>query len=90
MDTETEPVKLPPAGVMVGAATVDGAVTVRAKAVVLLTPPPVAVTVTGKLPGGVEPAVCIVKTVEQVGWHDGTEKDCVVPEGSPETAKDTD
>lgn len=45
--TATEPVKLPPLGVIVGVATVAtiGEFTVRLKFVVLVTPPPVAVAV---------------------------------------------
>ena len=46
--TDTEFVKFPPLGVIVGVATVDtiGAVTVNVKVDVLVTPPPVEVTVT--------------------------------------------
>jgi hypothetical protein len=47
MVTDTEPKKLPPLGVIVGVATTSAtaAPMLRVKAVVLVTPPPVAVTV---------------------------------------------
>ena len=56
---------------MVGVATVDttAAVTLRVKAVVLVTPPPVEVTVTGKLPAEVELLVVMLRSVEQDGLH---------------------
>jgi hypothetical protein len=58
IETGTEPLKLPPLGVNVGVATVEGGLaTVNANVVVLLIPPPLAVTVTGKLPLGAEVAV---------------------------------
>jgi len=60
------------------------------KAVVLVTPPPVDVTVIGKLPVGVDPLVLIVNTDEQVGLQEPDEKDPVALEGSPETEKATD
>ena len=82
--------KLPPLGVMVGVATVNGTVTPRVKAVVLVTPPPTAVTVTGKLPVVVAPVVLTLKTVEHVGLQEAEEKDAVAPEGSPEAEKETD
>jgi hypothetical protein len=50
MVTETELEKLPPLGVIVGVATVEtavGADTVKVKALLLVMPPPVALTVTG-------------------------------------------
>ncbi len=83
-------VKLPPLGVMVGVATVEAPVTLRLKAVVLVTPPPTAVTVTGKLPVVVAPVVLTLNTVEQVGLQEAEEKDDVAPEGSPEAEKETD
>ena len=58
MLTETEFVKLPPLGVIVGAATAEmiaGAVTFRMKVVVLVRVPPVALTVIEKFPVGVDP-----------------------------------
>ena len=38
---------------------------------------------------GVDPLVLIVNTVEQVGLQEAEEKDLVVPEGRPETLKET-
>ncbi len=92
MVTETELAKLPPLGVIVGVATVETttALTLRVKAVVLVTPPPVAVTVTEKSPAGVDPLVAIVRTVEQEGLQDVVEKEAVAPEGRPEAEKETD
>ena len=90
MVTETEPARLPPLGVIVGVATVDATPTLRAKAVVFVRPPPMEVTVIGKLPAGVDPLVPIVTTVEQVGLQEAEEKDAVAPEGSPEAEKETD
>ena len=92
MVTETELVKLPPLGVIVGVATVEtatGADTVKVKAVLLVMPPPVALTVIGKFPAGVDPLVLILSIVEQVGAQEAGEKDAVAPEGSPETLKET-
>jgi len=79
-------------GVIVGVATTSAtlAVTLSVNAVVLVTPPPVDVTVIGKLPAGVDPLVFTVNTVEQVGPQEAVEKDPVAPEGSPETEKATD
>jgi hypothetical protein len=88
---ETEFVKLPPLGVIVGVATVEtavGADTVNVKAVLLVMPPPVALTVTEKLPVGVDPLVLIFSTVEQVGVQEVEENEPVAPAGSPETLKD--
>ena len=65
-------------------------VTLRIKLVVLVTPPPVDVTVIGKLPAGVDPLVFTVNTVEQVGLQEAVENDPVAAEGSPETEKATD
>jgi hypothetical protein len=45
--------------------------------------------VIGKLPVGDEVVVPMLKTVEQLGLHEGSEKDVVVPEGIPEALKDT-
>ena len=85
--TETEFVKFPPLGLMVGVDTLEttAAVTLRVKTVVLVTPPPVEVTVTGKLPVGVEPLVVILRAVEQDGLHVLDEKEPLAPEGSPDT-----
>ena len=90
--TETELVKLPPLGVIVGVATVEttvGADTVKVKALLLVTPPPMALTVTEKFPVGVDPVVVILRTVEQLRVQEAGEKDAKAPEGSPETLKDT-
>ena len=89
MVTETEPVKLPPLGAIVGVATVDGTAILRVKAVVFDTPPPVEVTVIGKLPTDVDPLVAILSVVEQVGLQEAEEKDPVAPEGNPDTVKET-
>src|SRR6266545_7156992 len=90
--TDTELVKLPPLGVIVGVATVETttALTLRVNAEVLVTLPPVAVTVTEKLPAGVDPLVAIVRTVEQEGLQDVVEKEAVDPEGRPAPEKETD
>jgi hypothetical protein len=87
--TDTDPVKLPSLGVIVGVATVDAVATLRVKAVVLVTPPPVEETVTGKLPAGVEPLVAMVSFDEQVGLQEAEEKEAIAPEGNPDTVKET-
>ena len=92
MITETELVKLPPLGVIVGVATVEtatGADTVKVKAVLLVMPPPVAFTVTEKVPVGVDPVVARSRMVEQDRVQDAGEKDAVAPEGRPETLNET-
>jgi hypothetical protein len=78
-------------GVIVGVATTNAtlALTLSVKAVVLVTPPPVDVTVIGKFPVGVDPLVVIFNTVEQVGLQDAEEKEPAAPEGRPETLKET-
>jgi hypothetical protein len=88
---ETEFVKLPPLGEIVGAATVSatGALTVRVKVVVFVTPPPLALTVIVELPAGVAPAVLIASVEEQVGLHELAEKVPVAPDGNPDTVNDT-
>ena len=76
---------------MVGVANVEtttGAATFKVKAVVLVTPSPIAVTVTGKLPTGVEPLVVMLRSVEQDGLHVVDEKEPLAPEGSPDTVND--
>jgi hypothetical protein len=73
----------------VGAATVPAAVTVSVKDVVLLVAPPAAVTVTGKVPAGVDVLLAIVRTVEHAGRQETAENEPVAPEGSPETANET-
>ena len=89
--TVTDPEKLPPFGVIVGVATtnVTAALTLSVKEVIFVTPPPLAATVIGKLPIGVDPLVLTVNTVEQDGLQEVEEKDPVAPEGSPETLKET-
>ncbi len=86
--TETEPVKLPPLGLIVGVATV-GKFTVRLNEVVRVTPPPVADTVMADVPAGVEPLVLIVNVEEQVALQLAEEKEAVAPTGSPEAEKVT-
>ena len=78
-------------GVIVGVATVEATVTltVRVKAVVCVTPLPVAVIVMGKVPAGVDPLVLMVSVEEQVGLQEAEEKDPVAPEGSPEAVNET-
>ena len=91
MLTDTELKKLPPLGVIVGVATVETTVelTVSVNAVVCVTPPPLDVTVIGKLPMGVDPLVLMVSVEEQVGLQEAEEKDPVAPEGRPEAVKET-
>ena len=81
MATDTEPEKFPPLGVIVGVATVNAKVTLRVKAVVFVTPPPVEVTVMGKLPAGVDPMVTMFNTVEHDGLQAVEELRALVPEG---------
>ena len=83
--------KLPPLGVIVGVATVAsvGRLTVKLNAVVLVTPPPVAVTVMLALPVAVELLVLMVSVEEQLGLQLVEEKEAVAPEGSPEAEKVT-
>jgi len=85
--TDSGVVKLPPLGLIVGIATV-AALTVRLKVVVLLTPPPVAVTVMVEFAAGVEAVVLMVRVEEHVGVQEA-EKEAVVPEGRPEAEKAT-
>src|SRR5438045_2735808 len=68
---------------------VEGALTVRVKRVVRVTPPPLPVTVMGKGPVGVVAAVVRVRVVEHVGVQDGLEKEALVPGGSPDAEKVT-
>jgi len=86
--TETDPVKLPPLGLIVGAATV-GKLTVRLNELVRVTPLPAADTVTADVPAGVEPVVLIVNVEEQVALQLAGEKPAVAPTGSPEAEKVT-
>ena len=84
MVTETDPLKLPPLGVIVGVATV-GKLTVNVNDVDRVTPPPVADTVIVEDPAGVVPAVVLIVNVEeQVGVQLGNENDALAPAGKPE------
>src|SRR5206468_432696 len=68
---------------------VEGALTVRVKLVVWVTPPPLPVTVMGKGPVGVLAEVVRVRVVEHVGVHEGAEKEALAPVGSPDAEKVT-
>ena len=76
-------------GVIVGAATVviGGRLTVKLNVVVLVTPPPDAVTVTLELPVAVELVVLILSVEEQLGLQLAEENDAVAPAGKPEAEK---
>jgi hypothetical protein len=88
--TETELVKLPPFGLIVGVAAV-GKFTVRLKEVVRVTPPPLADTVMVDVPAGVVPAVVLMVNVdEQVGVQLGNENEAVAPAGKPKAENVTD
>jgi hypothetical protein len=80
--------KFPPLGVMAGVATV-GKLTVKLNVVVLVTPPPVAVTVMVELPAGVELLVLMVSVDEQAGLQLVDEKEAVAPVGNPEAERVT-
>ena len=67
-----------------------GAVTVKLKVVVRVTPPPIPVTVMVEVPAGVVEDVLMVRVVEQVGVHDVEENEGVAPEGNPDWEKATD
>ena len=73
---------------MTGVATV-GKLTVRLNVVVLVTPPPDAVTVMVELPAGVELLVLMVSVEEQAGLQLVEEKEAVAPVGRPEAEKET-
>ena len=60
---------------------------VRVKEVVLVVPPPMAVTVIVELPRGVEAGVVIVRVVEQLGEQETGENEAVAPDGRPEAEK---
>ena len=62
--------------------------TLSTKVVVLVIPPPDAVTVIGKLPADVPAVVSIFSTEEQAGLQAPCEKEAVPPEGNPETEKE--
>ena len=73
---------------MVGVATVDRP-TVRVKAVVVLTPPPAAVTVIVDIPAGVDALVLMLRVVEQDGLQEAADSEAIVPAGKPEILKET-
>jgi len=77
--------------VIVGVATVVtvGRLTVKLNVVVLVTPPPVAVTVMLELPARVELPVLMVSVEEQLGLQLAEEKEAVAPVGNPEAEKAT-
>ena len=75
---------------MVGVATVGAAFTVKLKAVVLVIPPPVAVTVMVEVVAGVATVVLIVSVEVQAGLQLAAEKDAVAPEGRPVAENATD
>ena len=52
-----------------------------------MVPPPVAVTVIGEEPAGVEGWVVMVSVVEQLGEQETGEKEWVAPVGKPEMEK---
>jgi hypothetical protein len=57
------------------------------KVVVLVIPPPVAVTVTVEVPARVEALVLIVRVEEQAGLQVAAEKEAVAPLGKPAAEK---
>jgi hypothetical protein len=61
-----------------------GKPTPKLNVVVLVTPPPDAVTVMEELPAGVELLVLMVRVEEQLGLQLFEEKKAVAPEGNPE------
>ena len=71
---------------IVGVATVVtvGRLTVKLNVVVLVTPPPDAVTVMVELPAAVELLALIVTIEEQVGLQLAEENEAVAPVGKPE------
>ena len=73
---------------MAGVTTV-GKLAVRLNAVVLVNPPPVAVTVMVELPAGVELVVLIVRVEEHPGLQEAEENEAVAPVGKPEAEKVT-
>jgi len=73
------------AGLFVRVVTVR---TVRRNVVVLVTPPPVAVTVIGKVPPDVAAVVPRFNIEEQLRLQAVCEKDPVAPDGKPATEKE--
>ena len=87
--TDTDPVKLPPLGLIVGVATV-GSATVRLNVAVRVTPPPTADTVIVEVPAGVVPAVVLIVNVEeQVGVQLADENNALAPAGNPDAENAT-
>ena len=77
-------------GVTAAEATVaTGARTVSVKPVLLVIPPPVAVTVIGKLPACAELLVLRSNALVQVGLQLVVEREASAPLGTPETEKET-
>ena len=76
---------------IVGVATVVivGRLTVKLNVVVLVTPPPAAVTVMVELPAGVEALALMVRVEEQVGLQVAEENEVVAPVGKPEAERVT-
>jgi hypothetical protein len=62
---------------------------VRLNVVVLVIPPPVAVTVMVELPAGVEAVVLMVMVEEQAGLQEAVENEAVAPVGRPEAENET-
>ena len=83
MVTDTDPLKLPPLGVIAGVATV-GKLTVKLNDVVRVTPPPVADTVIVEVPAAVALLALSVIVVEHVGVQLAEKKDAVTPNGNPD------
>ena len=80
--------KLPPFGLMTGVATV-GKLTVKLNVVVLVTPLAAALTVMLEFPAAVELLVLMVRVEEQLGLQLAEDNEAVVPEGNPDTEKET-
>src|SRR5262249_17219288 len=86
--TVAEFVKFPPFGLMTGVATVC-ALTFKPNVVVLVIPPPDAVTVMLELPAAADAVVLMVSVEEQLGLQLAEDNEAVAPEGSPDTEKET-
>jgi hypothetical protein len=71
------------------ATVVTGARTVSVKPVLLVIPPPLAVTAIGKLPVGIELVVLIFNALEQLGLQLADAREASAPLGNPETEKET-
>ena len=76
---------------IVGVATVVivGRLTVKLNVVVLVTPPPDAVTVMVELPAAVELLALMISVEEQLGLQLVEENEAVAPVGKPEAEKVT-